>query len=453
MVTRPENYEPFSVVRSVGARLIVDTADSLPRKHAVAEISNANCFTSDSDPAGLLDGNFTAVSAETTANEGEKTINLSFSNTYPPEFLKVCLDPQGSLPEKIYVSWSTDSYVAHQAAIPDEMGDGIFAFYKPADMEKPAGAAVEFIGEAGIMLRQLALSSDDGEGFTVTQRHICSLEINEQADVTARSFKPRKLAAEFIPTEGLYAVRDISGRKLKAEIEINGSYIAAGEYYIDSLTALDGGLKYRLEASDIVSKISRYPTGLYVNCPVTVRDLINYGSGAVGGLTFVADDYSLDACVFPGMLKDLDSQRDCILRMAQAARMSSVWTDRLGRVRLSCLHRRNGIDGELPPDGVTSLVSDSYGPVCLYVKVLGENQYGEVAAYSGSYKLGCYAQVLKNDFLTSAESYEVAGNFLKALNMRHRIVINTRCDPTIEIGDRITLYDRNGSIIDRKSVV
>lgn len=451
MVTAPANYEPYSTVRRVGARLKVESMAALPRTHASAQILTAEGFTYESDSAGLLDGDCNTTAVTTSATDVEKAVMVSLSQGYPPDYLVVCIDTAGEMPEGFRITWQKGiaSYIdiINASEMADGMADGRFVFEKPEGFEKPESVTVELYADGGVKLNQLILSREAEDGITVTQKELCRLEITEKVDVTARSFQPRKLIAEFLLVDGLLSAPDLSGRKMTAEIEINGCFINVGEFYIDSLIKLSGGLKYRIEASDIVAKIARYPTGLSVNIPTTVGQLISYGSGAVAGLEFVADDYSLEAYVFPNMMKEIDSKRDCLLLMSQAARMSSIWTDRAGRVNISCLHRKTTVSGSIPGEGIISFVSDSMGPKYLFAEVFGENPYGEVFAYSGGYQLGSYAQVLKNNFLTIQEANAVAQNFLAALNLRRKLVLKTRCDPTLEAGDRVKVFDRRGETV------
>lgn len=438
MIEMPQGYNPFATERKLHARLTVFPDDSIPRLHSAVSLTG---FTDDSSAAALLDGDYTSPAATTGSGTGTKTIEVTFAKLYPPKMVDIYAAEKLIRNVSLNVTWYDGDTSMEAFFYAKDIRDGIMSLSKPSSMPAPTGVTIEFTNP-GFVITQLGLDGREGEGFTVTEEELISLEISEQVDITARSFKPRKLSAEFIPPKGLDKLCDISGRKVNAVIDPGvGSYIPVGEFYADSLIAFENSLRFKLEASDIVAKIARYPSGLFVNSPITVRELMQYPSGAVGGITIIADDYSLDAYVFPHMLTDLDSQRDCLLLLSQAARMSSIWTDRQGRVHISCLHRKTASDGELSPDGIISYSKESYGAKYQFVKVFGENPYGDVYAYSGSYQRGCYANVLKNNFLAASDVNAAADNFLAALNFRHRITLKTRCDPSIEIGDRLTLKD------------
>lgn len=452
MTATPLNYSPYSAVRQVGAVLSVESQASIVRENASARFIFAEGFTADSNPAGLIDGVFDVTSAVTLPGEVRKAVEVSFSGSCAPELLIVCLDRTGSLPESLRALWmkgsewvteTINAVTAQPIAVVGVPGAAGYVFEKPAGYEQPDSVTIDFGATGGVRINQFIFSRESEHGLSVTQKELCSLEITEQVDVTARSFLPRRLRAEFLVTDGILYAPDLCGRRLFASIEINGSMISVGEFYIDSVTKLQNGLKYRIEASDLVAKMARNPSALNYTQPITVREILTYRPGAAGGLEYLADDYSLDAFVYPSMITDIDSQRDCLLLMSQAARASSIWIDRTGRVRISCLYRKTEPQAVIPADGILEYQSDSLGPKYLFAKVFGKNPSGEVYAYSGAYQVGSYAQVLKNNYMTYMEAKTVADNFLAGLNMRHRLVLKTRCDPAIEVGDRVTVMDRD----------
>lgn len=54
---------------------------------------------------------------------------------------------------------------------------------------------------------------------------------------------------------------------------------------------------------------------------------------------------------------------------------------------------------------------------------------------------------LKNDFLAAGNAAFVAKNYRSAKNLRYELKLRTRCNPAIEIGDRVEVLDRSGSSI------
>src|SRR5699024_12039599 len=66
------------------------------------------------------------------------------------------------------------------------------------------------------------------------------------------------------------------------------------------------------------------------------------GSGAAAYLDFSIDDYSANAYICGDMYTDYDSQRNCLQLAAQAANLSSIWVNRNGVVRISCLVKEIG---------------------------------------------------------------------------------------------------------------
>lgn len=456
MMATPLYYSPYSARREVGATITVASEAARCRENASAAFTDPQGFTPESDAAGLIDGAFGVVSAQTLDTEASKAVKVSFSAGWPPELVIVCFERSGELPRSITVEWRQGEYMSIQSLflssirpVPLSGAPGVagYLFEKPSSIDKPDTLTVNFGSTSGVRITQLIFSRESEQGLIITRNELCSLEITEQVDVTARRFLPRRLEAEFLVTDGILNSPDLSGRMLHAFIEINGSTINAGEFYIDSVTKLQNGLKYRIEASDLVAKMARNPSALSYNQPVTVREILTYRPGAAAGFDYIVDDYSLDAYVFPSMITDIDSQRDCLLMMSQAARASSIWIDRTGRVRISCIQRKKEPAAGIPADGITAFQSDSLGPKYLFAKVFGKNPYGDVCSYSGAYQVGSYAQVLKNNYIAYSESKAVADNFLAGLNMRRRLVIQTRCDPAIEAGDWVTVMGRDGKPI------
>ena len=157
------------------------------------------------------------------------------------------------------------------------------------------------------------------------------------------------------------------------------------------------------------------------------------------------DDYSANAVFCADMYTEIDTQENCLLLAAQAANISSIWVNRDGVVRISCLARGSGYVKEIQPDDVIECSEYSVNDRVEYVEVTGENSSGVTAANSGNYYQACMMAFLKNDFFTPSSAQTLANNYIAAKNYRLNAVLKLRCDPALEVADRVKLIWKDQS--------
>lgn len=285
---------------------------------------------------------------------------------------------------------------------------------------------------------------------TFLTEDIISAEIFEGVDMGCERFLSRTFNFEVRDKYGMskpLTAAKVTGSKVSAEFIINGESLHVGDFFIEKIKTDNLGVIARFQAADIVSRMSRYITGLAISSPISLSELISYDSGAVAGLNFICDSVSGNALVCPTMYTEVDTQKRCLLFLAQAALASQIWVDRLGNVNIKILTYGAGHSITLTSDDILSYSDQSLRSYVDYTEVSGENNKGKYSGVDGSYFSGCNMHSLKNDFLAAGNAAFVAKNYRSAKNLRYELKLRTRCNPAIEIGDRVEVLDRSGSSI------
>ncbi len=292
---------------------------------------------------------------------------------------------------------------------------------------------------------------DDYEGLSLDTGDIISMELTESLDITCNSFPSRSLKLKAIDSLGLSFVTqttDYVGSRFEVFIGINGEYISVGKYYIDEIDTEDLGLTVSIEASDRVKTyMDKYMTGLYTSSPVLMSTLLEYPSGALYGLDVYCDSTTLGYSVCPNMLTTVDTQRNCLLKLAQAAGFASVWVARDGAVHFERITGKFDYSATISPGEILEYSGLKLGSHVDYLEVSGEGYQGEFITTCGTYTQGCLAEFLENDFIDSALAMIVTEMYFASLNQRFELTLKTRCNPALEPGDRVLVLKPDGSEI------
>lgn len=288
---------------------------------------------------------------------------------------------------------------------------------------------------------------DENAELIIGTQDIISMTVNERLDLCGKSFKPRTMVLDVINTSRLSVINDLTGREIRAGVIIDGETVCAGCFYIDRIDLQDGGLRAKITASDTVTRMSRFMTGIHMSRPATLSQMVSAPSGALSGHSFELDETASSAVVFPEMLTDIDTARNCILKLAQAARSSNVWVDRHMCVRIGCMTKHELVKAVIPTNAILRRKSDVLNQRTDIVRVYGKNSSGDYAHSVGRYVNGFLMASLRNDFIYPGELDAIAKNRLEEENFRRRITVVTRCDPAIEVGDRVMLQDLEESLI------
>ncbi len=292
---------------------------------------------------------------------------------------------------------------------------------------------------------------DDYEGPVIGTEDVISLKLTEGLDITCESFPSRSLELKAIDSLGLsFSIQetDYVGARFEVMIGINDEYVSVGKYYIDEIDTEDLGLTVSIVASDRVKTyMDKYMTGLYTSSAMSMAYLVERAPGALSGLDIYCDDDTLAATVYPGMLTTVDSQRDCLLWLAQAAGMASVWVARDGTVHMERVAGRPGYVAVMYAGSVLEYSSLKLGSHVDYVEITGENPGGEFGTSYGTYTRGCLAEFLENDFVDSEYSLIVAQKYYESKNQRFELKLKTRCNPALEPMDRVLMVKPSRKVI------
>lgn len=297
----------------------------------------------------------------------------------------------------------------------------------------------------------------DGTCVAVTEEDIVSLKIEEEIDIHCERFPKRKLNAEIINKDGFLRMLSYIGTKISTHACINGEYIHTGDFYIDRLTYKNGGSTVILSASDMVTTMERTLTGIAVSTPRPLTYIIVMESGAAAGLSFCTDSENSDILVCPDMYSDIDTQSNCLLYLAQAAAMSSIWIDRSGIINIRRITSPILPVREIDINEIIDVNGVSEDRIVDFVRLTGSNPSGETNSTAGRYYRGCYMQQIKNDFLVPSYADLAASNYLESKGFRFRVLLKTRCDPSIEVGDWVSIhlerYSASGNFIVAKQTI
>lgn len=286
---------------------------------------------------------------------------------------------------------------------------------------------------------------DSSAEYVFGVRDVISMTINESMDINAESFKPRSMVLNIINSLHPGETDDLTGREIRAAAIVGGEEVDVGRFYIDRIIFVDCGLTVRIIASDITTRLSRLMTGINMAQHAMLFQVLESGSGASEGLDFITDTTAATALVYPDMMNEIESAKDCLQRLAQAARSASIWVNRRMKVRIGCPIEYETVAGEIPDDSIIRKKSEVLNRRTDIAWVYGKNKYGNMARYAGSYVNDYLMTSIHNDFIYPSELEAIAENRLKAANFRHRITLLTRCNPAIEIGDLLSLGTTDGS--------
>ncbi|MCD8108449.1 MAG: hypothetical protein LUE20_10905 [Oscillospiraceae bacterium] len=293
---------------------------------------------------------------------------------------------------------------------------------------------------------------DDYSELSLGTEDVISLELTEGLDITTESFPSRSIKLRAVDSLGLSFASlktDYVGVRFQVLIGINGEYIPVGIYYIDSIDTEDLGLTVSIVGSDRVKTyMDKYLTGLYVSSPMTLEYLVENAPGALSGLDIYCDEAILGYYVYPRMMTTVDTQRECLLTLAQAAGFSSIWVARDGVIHMERIAGRTGYSATIDSGSVLEYSSLKLGSHVDYVELSGENEEGSTFyATCGTYTRGCLAEFLTNDFIYEAGAGILVMDYYESKNQRFELKLKTRCNPALEPSDRVLVTKPDGSEI------
>lgn len=320
--------------------------------------------------------------------------------------------------------------------------------YSPYSLVRKVGAKI-MIMPAGSQ----SSDPDSSAELVLGTQDVISMTINEGVDISAESFKSRSMVLNIINSSRMGIANDLTGREIRAAAVVDGEEVDVGRFYIDRIIFVDCGLTVRIIASDIVTRLSRFMTGISMSQYSMLFQVLDTGSGATAGLDFETDTTAATALVYPDMMTEIDSAKNCLQKLAQAARSASIWVNRRMKVRIGCPIEYETVAGEIPADSIIRKKSEVLNRRTDMAWVYGKNKYGDMARYAGKYANDYLMASIHNDFMYPSELETIAKNRLRAANFRHRVTLLTRCNPAIEIGDLLRLGTTDGSAPEEYLVV
>lgn len=463
MQTHSDSYNPYSDVRHIGVRVTVFKKDvsvskpvcTMANYHNEAWVTFSSGAFTDGDyetAAGVtkypLPSGFFAACMNVSVQPSKGAyikITLSENNTYPLFGIQVDIKTTNS--DNHY--GKSFGAIYSNVIVFDSVEESAFS---GLNSETVIGYTLFFPG--GTVINEIETTRPEPASIVLTQDDIETLEIQESADITGASFPSRSFSCKADNRLGFFDVANLDkfiGYGVKAEIAVDGEYINVGLFTISKIEGMSNGSIAKIAAQDDVLRMDSIKTGLSSgNSAIALSRLIGYGSGAVSGVTFDLDAGSAQALVAPSMMTTVDSQRNCLKKLAQAARLSAIWTGRDNVVKIYPLIIPNGggdFDCELYCDNVYDYNGLSVNDKTDYVEVSGTSGTGKAIATAGKYSSGCKMVTVSNDFITQSEVVAIAQNLFAAKNHRFSVKIKTRCDPALEIGDRVKLKGLKGETI------
>lgn len=434
-------------IRKVGMRIAIPSVGDNIRTQSSAEFVDASAFTAASSASMLLDGDSTQTCAVTSGTQLLPQIRITPPAGSVIRRVRVVLDTEMDVPNILFVVWKiftgeTYSYNMSHLSMTDSKG--VFTFMTDGEFLKPTEIIVGFeCPGLNVGVKEVYIGTDPTEPFDICDDKLISLKIYEGVDMKAKSFKSKSLVFEADNRENLFGQVDYTGAMIEPFTVIDGQEHSIGKFYIDKIVFNNLGLTATVHASDIVTRMQRYMTGINVGYPMALSELLAHPVGAVYGIAIDADPYVQAAVVAPYMIGMMDTQKNCLLKLAQAARGANIWIARDGTIRMSCLANYSGYDYIIRPEDVIAFESVTMGQRTDYYRIDGDSYYGTTVNYDGYYTGGCLTDRLKNDYFYSGEGKTIAKNLRRADNYRYKIVLKTRCDPELIIGRRVLVLGPN----------
>lgn len=272
-----------------------------------------------------------------------------------------------------------------------------------------------------------------------------SVSINYGADILAESFASRQLVFSFdnsdkkynlINPNGLYAYLQ-EGQDIHASITINGEPVDVGTFEYTSASASDDEITGQIIGNDIA--LLALDESVVVGSS-TAKTLSAAVAEVLAGLGIsVSLEYpsASVAIAYP----DGTTRREALRLLAQAT-CCSIWFDRDGILQMHPLDVVEPVD-ELTADRMPSMggISVSQPVDCVTLTVRNEYAETEVVYTAGS---GKRVKAISNPCVAPANGQTVANWMLAQHSRRTRYDKQNRCNPAVEIGDTLKIYDAYG---------
>jgi hypothetical protein len=268
--------------------------------------------------------------------------------------------------------------------------------------------------------------------------------ITYSADLISEAFPSRQLGFtfenldkkyNFINPNGLYAYLQ-QGQDLYVKAVINGEKVDMGVFEYTSSQASDDEMTCRITANDIVLLSLE---SIFSGGSDTVTTLENAVDAVLDGID-IEVSLAYPSCQVSMAIPQGTTKREALRLLAQAAKCS-IWIDRDGVLQIHPLVTSETEDDELNADNMYSMGGIGVlEPVdCVELTVYNEYAETQTVYTSGS---GRRVKAVENPCAHNGQ--EVADWILAQCNRRIRYDKQNRCNPAVEIGDTLKIYDAYG---------
>lgn len=282
------------------------------------------------------------------------------------------------------------------------------------------------------------------------------------ADIISDSLPSRQLVFSFdnldkkynlINPSGLYAYLQ-EGQDIYAHAVINGEVVDMGVFEFMRADGLDDDIMGQIIANDyVLSVLDSTVFSGGANTTDTLQNVVT----AVLAETGITASLATPSCQVSKAIPTDTTKREAIRYLAQAA-MCSVWVDRAGVLQIRPLTVKGTADDELNADRMQSLGGISVTEPVQKVKLVVRNEFTtdiddnprttETIYTSGT---GAKEKSYENPCVADINGQAVADWLLAQNNKRVRYDKPNRCNPAVEIGDTLKVYDAYGE--NRNAVV
>ena len=478
----PSAYTPFAIERNVDCNISFELLDENAKNNAVPSaseqenvsqlaqltdgVTTTDKYATLEPDSWLLGGGFKIMPDDVSAvqtgwwsglsGEGGTFINAPSLSFYfgglPVSTIgfTIYFDASAGVPTQIRIT----TYAANQTTITAQQTFANARSFFVADMpvQNYYKVTFEFLATDKPWRRVRVLETLFGIVQNFDRDSLESVSIQYVADHIAEAFPSRQLIFRFdnsdhkynlINPNGLYAYLQ-EGQDIHTGIKINGVSVDMGTFEFTSASASDDDITGQIIGNDFV-------LGALDEAVIAGSNTTKTLSAAVAevltglGVTVSLEYPSASVVVaYP----EGTTRREALRLLAQAT-CCAIWVDRDGILQMHPLEV-GAPDDELNVDRVPSLggISVSEPVDCVTLTVRNKYADTEVIYTAGS---GKRVKAINNPCVAPANGQSVADWILAQLNRRVRYDKQNRCNPAVEVGDTLTIYDAYGG--DRDAAV
>ena len=315
------------------------------------------------------------------------------------------------------------------------------------------GVEIEFLETSEPYRRVRLTEIDFGLTKFYDRNSISEAEITYGADIISSSLPTRELVLSFdnsdkqynlLNPDGVYQYLQ-DGQTIDAVITINGEDISMGTFYFTSADVSKSAIVPRLIANDRIWALDgqNYDGGRdeTITLEAAIAEVlsgynipVSYSGGAASVAVVMA-------------IPQKTKIREAVRLLAQAA-MCTVYIDRDNTMRFTQFSINDIEDGEITNDELYDYSGVSIAEKIDGVRLSVSNEYrvsagGESTGTNTTYSSG-EGELFKsvsNPCVADENGQAVADWLLAGFKCRKRYAVKNRCDPAVEIGDTLKIWD------------